>query len=272
VNACIDIVNAIRRKRKMQIIIKSDIFAKHPEIIHGVSTKVDGAQPLSNNMSKFVGDDLEQVMNNRSEFYTQLGIDINTAKFAHANQIHSGNVTVVNKGGLFKETDALITNQKGIFLVISVADCLPVMIYDTAKHVIAYVHSGWRGTANGIITNTLHKMKAEFGCNVHDMIVFTGPGISKENFEVGTEVAEMFDVKYVDPHPPPLSQRERGESPQKFFIDLKAVITDQLTASGVNPANIDTCPYCTFSEKDLLHSYRRDKESSGRMFAVIGMR
>jgi polyphenol oxidase len=253
----------------MQTIIKSEILTQYPEIIHGISTKypatpvvgvVTNNTSFSNNMSKFVSDDLEQVMKNRSEFYTRLGIDMSTAKFAHANQIHSGNVTAVTDGGLFKETDALITNKKGVFLVISVADCLPVMIYDTVKHIIANVHSGWRGTAKGIVTNTLHKMKDEFGCNTGDMTAFIGPGISKENFEVGAEVAEMFEVKYVNPHS------------DKFYIDLKSVVTDQLTAAGVNPANIDTCPYCTFSEKNMLHSYRRDKESSGRMFAVIGMR
>ncbi len=254
----------------MQTIIKSEILAKHPEIIHGVSTKypvvgvVTNNTGFSNNMSKYVGDDIESVMKNRSEFYTQLGIDMNTAKFAHANQIHSGNVTVVNDGftngvGLFKETDALITNQKNIFLVISVADCLPVMIYDKSENVIANVHSGWRGTAKGIVTNTLDKMKAKFGCSTDDMIAFVGPGISKENFEVGTEVAEMFDEKYVDPRS------------GKFYIDLKSVVTDQLTTAGVNSANIDTCSYCTFGEKGMLHSYRRDKDNSGRMFAVIGI-
>jgi YfiH family protein len=265
----------------MSQIITSKILADCPEIIHGVSTKYSAfpavgvatsSSGFSNNMSKHVGDDIEQVMKNRGEFYSALGIDINTAKFAHANQIHSGDVTAVNEGGLYPKTDALITNRKNLFLVISVADCLPVILYDKAKQVIAGIHSGWRGTVKGIAANTITKMKEEYGSNPNDIFAFIGPGISCENFEVGAEVAELFEEKYVDPHPQPLSQKERGVSSQKFFIDLKAVVRDQLIGAGVKLNYIDICSYCTFAEAGMLHSYRRDRDMSGRMFAVIGMR
>jgi YfiH family protein len=245
----------------MSQFILSKIFEDCPEIIHGVSTKANGGEPFYNNMSKHVGDDINIVMKNRSEFFSALGIDTGTAKFAHANQVHSGDVTAVNEGGLYPKTDALVTNRKNLFLVISVADCLPVILYDKVKRVISDIHSGWRGAVKGITANTIAKMKEEYGSNPADMLAFIGPGISCEHFEVGEEVAELFEKKYYRP-----------EQNSKFFIDLKAVVRDQLTGAGVKPNNIDICSNCTYAEEEMLHSYRRDKDRSGRMFAVIGIR
>lgn len=248
------------------MIIKSEIFSQYPEILHGISTKGDGAAPFYNNMSRFVGDELELVMKNRTEFYIALGIsDLSLENFAHANQIHSGDVTLVIQGGQnpYPKTDALITNKQGVYLVISVADCLPVMLYDPKNKAIGNIHSGWRGTAQHIVTNTINKMKSEFGTDTQSLIAFIGPGISCENFEVGGEVAEVFDEKYIKPHP---------TAAEKFLIDLKAIVKDELLASGIKETNIDLCKYCTFTETDMLHSYRRDKEKSGRMFSVIGLR
>jgi YfiH family protein len=248
------------------MIIKSEIFSQHPEILHGISTKGDGAAPFYNNMSRFVGDEPELVMKNRAEFYTALGIsDLSLENFAHANQIHSGDVTLVSKGGQnpYPKTDALLTNKQGVYLVISVADCLPVMLYDPVNKAIGNIHSGWRGTAQHIVTKTINKMKSEFGTEPQNLIAFIGPGITYENFEVGAEVAEMFDEKYNKPLP---------NSAEKFLIDLKAVVKDELFASGIKETNIDVCTYCTFTEAGMLHSYRRDKEKSGRMFSVIGLK
>lgn len=246
-------------------IIKSNILSRHSEIIHGVSTMAGGNEPFYNNMSKHVGDDIIQVMKNRAVYFGSLGIDENHC--AHANQVHSGNVTVISSPGLYKQTDALVTKTKGLFLIISVADCLPVMLYDKPNGVIANVHSGWRGTAAGIALNTIDKMRSEFNSNPGEIIVFLGPGIGKDKFEVGSEVAELFDEKYISI--PPLFTED---GTNKYFIDLKSVVKDQLTNAGVSEQNIEIAPYCTFTEKDLLHSYRRDKDKSGRMFAVIGVR
>lgn len=241
-------------------IIRSNILDSEREIVHGFSTMAGGGAPFYNNLSKHVGDDIENVMANRRKFFGELGIDINTGEFCHANQVHSAHVTIVNEAGLFPKTDALVTNKRGLNLVISVADCLPVMIYDKVNGVIANVHSGWRGTKHGIVTNTLGVMKSEFGCRGEDMLVFAGPGISCEKFEVGAEVAEMFEEKYV--------KMKEG----KYFVDIKSVIIDQLLGDGVLEKNIECSELCTYTSSGYLHSYRRDGSRSGRMFAVIGMK
>jgi polyphenol oxidase len=241
-------------------IIKSKILESETGIVHGFSTMAGGEAPFYNNLSKHVGDDIEYVMANRARFFGELGLDISTAKFCHANQVHSANATVVNDAGLYPKTDALVTDKRGLNLVISVADCLPVMIYDKTKGVIANVHSGWRGTKQGIVTNTLRVMVEEFGCRGEDMIAFVGPGISCDKFEVGSEVAEMFEEKYV--------RMKAG----KYFVDISMVVLDQLRNAGVLEANIERSGFCTYSSVGYLHSYRRDGDRSGRMFAVIGMK
>lgn len=247
----------------MNPIITSKLLSQYSEIIHGVSTKAGGTAPFYNNMSRHVGDEPERVMQNRAEFYSAIGAAGDN--FAHANQVHSANAESITSPGLYKQTDALITDTKGLYLVISVADCLPVMLYDKSKRVIANIHSGWRGTAAGIVTNTVEKMRSEFNTDPCDIIAFGGQCIGKEKFEVGGEVAALFGEKYVYPHP-------LSENSEKFYIDLKSVVRDQLLDAGVLGQNIEISPLCTYSEKDMFHSYRRDKDKSGRMFAVIGIR
>lgn len=249
-------------------VIKSNLLSRFPELIHGVSTKAGGNPPYYNNMSRWVGDDIDEVIKNREAFFAEIGA--NGKGTVHANQVHSANGAVVTEPGLAKETDALITNKRGLFLIISVADCLPIMMYDKSNGVIANVHSGWRGTAAGIVTATIEKMKAEFRTDPADLIAFSGPGIGKDCFEVGPEVAEQFESRYV--FRPPLNPLLPKEGTLKLFIDLKQVVADQLLSAGVKQGNIEISPYCTFTEKDMLHSYRRDREKSGRMFAVIGLK
>jgi copper oxidase (laccase) domain-containing protein len=103
-------------------------------------------------------------------------------------------------------------------------------------------------------------MKNELNSEAENMIVYVGPGISKDKFEVGKEVAELFPGKYVFP--------KNG----KYFIDLKSNIFEQLLSLGLKKENIEMSELCTYCEEGYLHSYRRDREKSGRMFSVIGIK
>lgn len=243
------------------MIITSNLLSSHNNIIHGISTKAGGKPPYYNNLSKYVGDNIDDVMQNRSHFFGSLCIAEST--LVHANQIHSDVITIVNTPGLYPKTDALITQQKGLHLVISVADCTPVMIYDTNNKIIANIHSGWRGTQKNIVGKAIGVMKKEFGCNAKDLLVFMGPAISKKNFEVDKDVAGMFDEKYVELKP---------DSQEKYLVDTGKIVFDNIISSGVLPENIERCLLCTYDETETLHSYRRDRSRSGRMFAVIGMK
>jgi YfiH family protein len=242
-------------------ILKSEILSSVPGIAHGISTKPGGKPPFYNNLSRSVADDKENVKQNRSRFFGLL--DIPESKLAHANQVHGAGITRVSKPGLYPATDALTTNSKDLYLVISIADCMPVMIYDPVNHALANVHSGWRGTQKNIAGNAVLKMTVEYNSKPGELIVFMGPAISKKNFEVDRDVAEMFPAEYVEPKP--------GRN-EKYTVDTGQMVYDQLINCGVLPGNIERTPYCTYDNPETLHSYRRDKEFSGRMFAVIGMK
>jgi YfiH family protein len=245
----------------MQQILKSEIFSAVPGIVHGISTKPGGKPPFYNNLSISVADDKENIRQNRARFFGSLGIP--ESKLVHANQVHGANITRVSKPGLYPETDALITNQKDIYLVISIADCMPVMLYDPVNSAIANIHSGWRGTQKNIAGSTVEKMKEEFGSDAGGLIAFMGPAISKKNFEVDEDVADMFPGEYTSP-----KDGVKG----KFVVDTGQMVFNQLITAGVNSVNIERCGYCTFDSSEHLHSYRRDKHFSGRMFAVLGMK
>lgn len=241
-------------------IITSSNLSAFQGLIHGISSKPGGnnGSPFCNNMSFKVGDDESNVRENRRIFFDSLGI--NHSSLAIPQQVHSDNVLCIDKPGCYKDADGLITQTANVYLIISTADCYSVLIYDKSNKAIGNIHSGWRGTQKKIVTKAFEMMKNEFGGKPENFAVFIGPGISRDNFEVGGEVAEMFEEKY--------SVKRNG----KYFIDLKQNIFDQLKNSGIKNSQMEAYPNCTYNEKDFLHSYRRDREKSGRMFSVIGMR
>ena len=203
-------------------------------------------------------DEKESVIKeNRKQLYNLLeeGDEI-----AYANQIHSNNVARVSAGGIVDGCDALITQETGLALAIQVADCAAVLIYEPKSKMIAAVHAGWRGAASGIVLKVLNEMK-EKGAKLSSARAYTSPCICMEHFEVGPEVAEQFPDSFVD-----------YKSFSKPHINLKRFIAHQLTAKGLNEANVEVSDGCTIENEEQFYSYRREKGNSGRMVAVIKMR
>lgn len=241
-------------------LIKPYIFNSFHHITAVISTKagVKSGDPYFFNMSLNINDEKDKVLENRKAFFNHLKFADDEIVFQ--NQIHSDILTVVNSSGNCGESDALITAQKNLLLVLTVADCTPILIYDAKNQVIAAVHSGWRGAENQILRKTLSRMNAEFDSKGENLYAYLGPSISQINYEVGKEVADLFDKKYV------------LHSKGRFLLDVASANYDMLIDFGVKPNNIQKSVLCTYQMKDLLHSYRRDGNKSGRAFAVIGMR
>lgn len=241
-------------------IVESKLFKKFPELKFGFST-IQGGEENSQygfNLSYRVGDDAERVMRNRKKFFDALGIGEKQVSFQ--KQTHSTKSNMVSEPSFFDDSDALYTNRRNNFLALSLADCIPVFLYEPDKKIVVAIHSGWRGTLNKITTVTIEKIISELSIQPEKLIAYIGPGISFDNFEVGKDVSDLFedDVK----------KKVDG----KYFIDLKKHNYLQLINLGVRNENIEISPYCTFNEKDLFHSYRRDNNKSGRMLGVIGLR
>ncbi len=241
-------------------IISCSLFKKFPELVFGFSTRTGGVSPgpYGLNLSISVGDDLENVKLNREIFFKQLGIKQEEITFQ--KQIHSSFISYSEKPQHFDGCDAIYTDKKNNFLAVSVADCIPVFLYDPQKKIIGAIHSGWKGTHSKILSFTIKELIKKFDVDVSKLVAFIGPGISQEHYEVGADVGKLFseDVLY--------------ERNRKYFLDLKKDNYLQLLKEGVKTENIEISDLCTFREKDLLHSFRRDKDMSGRMMGVIGMR
>ena len=240
-------------------IIRSTLLSAFPEVLFGMSTNTGGvsADTMGLNLSFNVGDDPENVRVNRTAFFSALGISEDRVAFTR--QEHTVNITTVSGPGINDHCDALITNEKNVFLAISIADCTPVMLYDPVNGIVAGVHAGWRGTAGGIVARTIAKLSSDYGTQPHDLTAFIGPSAGKCCYEVGSEVALQFDERSYEP----------GLN-GKFMLDVKHANMIQLLDSGVPISNIETQSDCSIHEP-LYHSHRRDGKRSGRMFAVIGI-
>jgi polyphenol oxidase len=241
------------------LILKPYIFDKYPEIISGVSTKAGAGRtaPYFFNTSFTVGDDENIVRENRRRFFQSLGLP--PENVAYQYQVHGDMISEVTIGGLAGESDALITDKPGLGLAVSIADCVPILIYEPEIKIIAAVHSGWRGTEEQILLKTINRIK-ELGGSPENIIAYIGPSIGENIYEVGKEVAELFEQKYIN------------KKENKFFLDVAGVNYDILLKAGVAKNNIQVSKLCTYAIKDILHSYRRDGQKSGRSLALIALR
>lgn len=241
-------------------ILKPYIFENHPEIIFGFSTKVstEAKPPYYFNLSYSVGDDNNIVNKNRQDFFESLGLSVENVSYQR--QIHSDIVQVIECGGDNGASDALITNKKDLGLAITAADCTPIFIYDKANKVITAVHSGWKGTEQKILLKTLNKLQNEFKSKPENLICYVGPSISQANYEVGSEVAELFDNSFSKPN---------GE---KFLLDVSGINYKTLLDFGIPINQIQKSELCTYEIESLLHSYRRDGNLSGRALGVIAIK
>ncbi|MDD8017669.1 MAG: peptidoglycan editing factor PgeF [Bacteroidota bacterium] len=209
------------------------------------------------NVSFSVGDNPENVTENRRRFFSALGIDENIVAFTQ--QEHTSVVCACSTPGNYPVSDALITRSQHLFLAISVADCTPVMLYDPKTKTAAAIHAGWRGTTSKIVKKAIAKMYVHYGTKPANIVAFIGPSAGKCCYEVGNEVAKQFPDICVERKPD-----------RKYLLDVKQANVIQLLESGLQEDHIEVHSDCTIHNQ-VYHSHRRDGKESGRMFAVIGM-
>lgn len=224
----------------------------------GMSTRNGGfsPKPLGMNLSFNVGDDRSLVERNRSAFFGALGIDVDRVAFP--KQCHSATVGYAGAPGAYEATDGLITDKEDVWLSVSIADCLPVLAVDRRNGIIGAFHAGWKGTCSDIVSKGIGLMQNDFGVSPSDLVVFIGPSAGPCCYEVGRDVASQFTEEVVE------------ERAGRLFLDLRRENVRQLVGQGIPLAQIEVNRSCTICTKKLFHSYRRDRERSGRMMAVIG--
>jgi YfiH family protein len=239
-------------------IIIPQIFSKCFGITAGMSmrhTDISGDR-YGFNLSLNVGDDPDRVGKNREWLFSKMNTQERCV--AYAEQCHSSVCSFVSEPGIYPKCDALITDKKNLVLSVSIADCVPILLFDPEKRIISAVHAGWRGTAKRIVMASVALMKEKFHVHPENIMAYIGPAAGSCCYEVGDEVSVMFRNKIVS-------------SNGKSKIDLKSENKSQLRTSGLLENNIEMSPLCTVCSEGRLHSFRRDGNASGRMLAVIAM-
>ncbi len=215
----------------------------------------------NNNYKEVIGD-------NYSSLYKALNLNEDGfTKIEH--QAHSDIVECVKeKGEIHTNIDGLVTDKSGISLSLRFADCTPIFLYDQIKNVIGNIHSGWRGTVQKIGQKGVEKMIEEYGCNPKDIIACIGPAIGKCHFEVSEDVKEIFEDTFsylVSPE----KFIQKGKEEGKYFVDTNYINEKLLEEIGLKKENIVQSNICTVCNKDYIHSYRAEKELSGRNTSII---
>lgn len=244
-------------------VFKFESFRKYKNIVHFVTTNEGW---ISGNKPRFTGDREVDYSPFRKEL--ALSCQWDAERYIFARQTHSDHVAVVtseNRSATFPDTDALITNEPGLFVCIQTADCVPILLFDPQKKVVAAIHAGWRGTVSKIAKKAVQQMIQTFGCDPVNIMAGIGPSIHIHAYEVGREVAEAVEANFTNSSA--LLKPSLNEG--KAYFDLWEANQTVLMESGLREENIEVMGLCTFEHADLFYSARRQGMDTGRMVSGI---
>jgi len=244
-------------------VFKFESFKKYKDIAHLVTTKEGW---ISGDKPRFTGDSESIYSGFRKELAISCELDAN--QFVFPRQTHSDRVVVVtseNVTSTIDDADALITNARGLFICVQTADCVPILLFDPEKKVIAAIHAGWKGTISKIAKKTIEQMIEKFDCNPADIVAGIGPSIHMHAYEVGPEVVEAVEASFTNSSAMLKPSMNEG----KAYFDLWEANQTVLMESGILEENIEVMGLCSFEHADLFYSARRDGSDTGRMVSGI---
>jgi len=276
--------------------IQFNILAPYTDLVHGIFTRRggDSSPPFDSlNMGLSTGDEVSHVRQNRCRIARHLGFK----RALYLHQVHGNDVLVVDResqvsnltshgmttqsvqeipnpysncpDNSFQQNgspsapltlpvaDGVVTNVPGILLVIQVADCQAVVLFDPVKRVVANLHSGWRGNVANIIGRGVEVMVTQFGCDPGNIRAGIGPSL-------GPCCAEF--IHYKSELPQAFLKYRQGE----HHFDFWAISRDQLMAKGIQPDHIEVTDLCTQCHPNRFFSYRHEK-STGRFAVAAGL-
>ncbi len=204
------------------------------------------------NLALHTGDDPSAVLQNRNILQNSIGLPLYFMR-----QVHGDNIAVVDKSTpqTLPDCDAMITKRRGIALVVMVADCIPLLLFDEKKGVVAAVHAGRNGTFLNIGAKCVKTMVERFGCRSGDIYAEMGPSIRACCYEISEEMARLVRKSF-------------GESYMNGrYLDLQSLNRDRLLEAGLREDRIDISDICTCCSTDHF-SYRREG-TTGRFAGAI---
>ena len=258
------------------VYLTADGFTAAGGVAHGFSTRLGGVSQgiyASLNLGVNRGDDPAAVRENFSRFCAAVGAPADRTVFSaqvHGDVVRTVTTADVGKGIDRKvdyEADGLVTDIPGVTLTVFSADCLPILLYDPVRRVVAAIHAGWRGTALGIVTRAVEKMGAVYGCAPGDILAAIGPGISRCCFETHEDVPNAMTeamgaaaLKYIEVLPT-----------GKFHVDLKGLNARRLEQAGLTPNHIAISEDCTACLPEKYWSHRGTRGERGSQAAMIAL-
>jgi YfiH family protein len=226
---------------------------------HGFSTRAGGVSSAYGGLQLNLGftgeDDGDAVQENRRRFLDAVGT---LGEIATVKQVHGVEIAMAECGGAAGEGDGILTDRGGVMLGVLVADCVPILVADTRLRVVGAFHAGWRGTAAGISSTGIERMRGEFGCRVEDLVAAVGPSIGPCCYGVGEELLGKF------------SEDLFGEGRR---LNLWEANRRQLAQAGVRSvAVIGECTQCSRVKGTRKYfSYRGEVGITGRSMGLIGI-
>ena len=227
-----------------------------PSNVHAATTLRTGGvsqgRYASLNPATHVGDNIDSVSQNRQTIQTLLDLP---SEPVWLNQIHSNRAVKAIATDTPQQADASYTDKPGVVCAVLTADCLPLLVCTANGTEIAAIHAGWRGLLDGVIDSTIDAMQNK------DALVWLGPAIGQERFEVGAEVRTAFLAKSAE-----YASAFKQHGQDKWLADIYQLARINLAALGID--KVYGGNFCTVTDKERFYSYRRNKDT-GRMATLI---
>lgn len=236
--------------------------------LHGFTTRVGGVSGgayAGLNLGLSSGDARPLVERNRDLVLEGLGFT--RERVCAFDQVHGDRVLPGDPGWFTERADAAVTDRSGVLLVVSVADCVPLLFFDEARGVIGAAHAGWRGTAKLLAAGVVKAMAERHGTDPAAVRVAIGPCMRGACYQVGPEVVEEFALAGF----PGSCWREDPAAKGRHLLDLPAANAWVLQHAGVPAGNITDLGLCTHCEPELFYSHRRDAGVTGRHWAYVAL-
>jgi YfiH family protein len=248
-------------------------LAEYAGLVHAVSTRSIGSNPGEVfDLAWAPGEDPAQMRRRVAAVAAALSTD--PLQVCCVRQVHGSRVCCIDElpapdssapCSMPGDGDALVTAQPGIVLLIRVADCVPVLLYDPVKQVVAAVHAGWKGTLADITGKTVSCMCENYGCRPSDLLAGIGPSIGPCCFTVGEEVTEQFRMAAG------LADCVKSGC-DGTRVDLPQTNRVELLRSGLLPHNVEMAGQCTACRLDIFFSHRGEQGKTGRFGLFAGLR
>ncbi|RJR31030.1 peptidoglycan editing factor PgeF [Candidatus Parcubacteria bacterium] len=229
-------------------IVRPKIFSKYKSLICGITTRSwgDFKEPA-------------EYKKNSKRLAKKLKID--PARIVKAGIQNGSDIVFIDKNKKNYPGDCLVSSKRNIYLMVTVADCVPVMFFEPQRKIIALVHAGWKGLAKSILKKAVKKICMKYGIRPENLIFYIGPSISKCHFEVRPAVAGLFPASLIT------------KRSNKLFIDLKNAAKSQLLSARADTKKIEVSSDCTYCLSKKYFSFRREgKKTITAQAAFLGMK